>query len=240
MTEDKNTTVDPDRVSKKGIIYVIRTFISLLLQAVFLFAAAGHFNLPRAWIFLGAAFVCFLANTIIMVKLNPALVNQRARRRQDTKSWDRVLLPLFIIIGFYLVPITIGLDVGRFKWSHLSIHFAVLGFVLYITSVVLATLSMVQNKFFEVSVRHQKDRDQQVVTTGTYNIVRHPGYTAGVLGVLGVPLVIGSVFGLIPAGIAVLVLIIRTSLEDKALHQELAGYPEYAKRVKYRLFPGIW
>jgi len=99
---------------------------------------------------------------------------------------------------------------------------------------------MVVNPHFEPTVRIQKDRDHKVITSGPYKVVRHPGYLAGILFTLSIPLIIGSVFTLIPSGIYCLLMIIRTSLEDKTLHKELDEYSEYAKRVRYRLFPEIW
>lgn len=99
---------------------------------------------------------------------------------------------------------------------------------------------MITNRYFETTVRIQKDRGHQVIATGPYKIVRHPGYVGIILSVLSFSLIIGSLFSLIPAGIIILLFIVRTLLEDKTLHDELDGYPEYSKQVKYRLLPGIW
>jgi protein-S-isoprenylcysteine O-methyltransferase Ste14 len=79
-----------------------------------------------------------------------------------------------------------------------------------------------------------------VITTGPYRYVRHPGYVSGIFGMVAIPLIIGSVYGLIPVGVMILLLIVRTSLEDRTLRNELEGYTEYAQRVKYRLLPGVW
>ena len=96
---------------------------------------------------------------------------------------------------------------------------------------------MLTNPHFEATVRIQTDRSHRVVTTGPYAIVRHPGYVGASLWVLGSPLIVGSAYGLIPAGITVGLLVLRTYLEDKTLHAELPGYVEYAQRVRYRLIP---
>lgn len=79
-----------------------------------------------------------------------------------------------------------------------------------------------------------------MVAAGPYRIVRHPGYVGIILGHLAVPLVIGSVFALIPAGVAILLTVIHTSLEDGLLREELDGYREYARKVRYRPVPGAW
>jgi protein-S-isoprenylcysteine O-methyltransferase Ste14 len=89
-------------------------------------------------------------------------------------------------------------------------------------------------------VRIQKDRDHKVITDGPYRIVRHPGYLAGILYVLSIPLMIGSGFTFIPTGIYIMLVSIRTLLEDQTLQKELHGYSGYTKKVKHRLFPGIW
>jgi len=99
---------------------------------------------------------------------------------------------------------------------------------------------MVKNRFFSAVVRIQKDRGHRVITDGPYHYIRHPGYVAGIIGALGTPLLLGSKWAFIPIGFMVLIVAIRTALEDKTLQNELEGYREYASRTRYRLFPGIW
>ncbi len=175
-----------------------------------------------------------------MYRINPELINQRARGiRKDTKSWDKILMPTAVLIS-YVQFVIIGLDVGRFQWSSLGIYFAVLGAALYIIVAFFSGWVVITNPYFEPTVRIQKDRDHKVITTGPYKIVRHPGYLASILFPISISLIIGSVIGLIPAAINILLIIIRTLLEDKTLINELEGYPEYVKKTKYRLVPGIW
>ncbi|MDH5441815.1 MAG: isoprenylcysteine carboxylmethyltransferase family protein, partial [Candidatus Bathyarchaeota archaeon] len=139
-----------------------------------------------------------------------------------------------------VVPAVAGLDVGRFYWSSLSVHFAVVGFGLCIVSSVLINWAIIANPYFEPTVRIQRDRNHRVITTGPYKIIRHPGYLGGILWTLSISLIIGSLFAFIPAAAYLLLTVIRTSLEDKTLHDELNGYSEYAKRVRYRLLPRLW
>jgi protein-S-isoprenylcysteine O-methyltransferase Ste14 len=96
------------------------------------------------------------------------------------------------------------------------------------------------NPHFEPTVRIQKERDHKVITSGPYKLVRHPGYLAGILFVISVPLIIGSCFAFVPVGIYVILVVIRTFLEDNTLQEELEGYTKYASQVRKRLFPGIW
>ena len=104
----------------------------------------------------------------------------------------------------------------------------------------LMVWAMKVNPFFSAIVRIQTDRGHRVVTTGPYRFVRHPGYAAGLLMNLGLPLLLGSLWALIPSSVASLDLIIRTVPEDRFLHRELEGYADYAKRVKWKLVSGLW
>jgi protein-S-isoprenylcysteine O-methyltransferase Ste14 len=104
----------------------------------------------------------------------------------------------------------------------------------------LMTWAMAVNNYFSLVVRIQKDRGHTVVTGGPYHYVRHPGYVGGILFQLGTPLLLGSMWALIPAGLTVLLLVVRTALEDRTLLKELEGYQEYAQQTHYRLLPGLW
>jgi protein-S-isoprenylcysteine O-methyltransferase Ste14 len=96
------------------------------------------------------------------------------------------------------------------------------------------------NKFAEPTVRIQTDRGQTVIDTGPYAIVRHPLYTASLPYFVGMALVLGSLWALIPAVFSWLLIVVRTQWEDETLQAELPGYKAYAERVRYKLFPGIW
>jgi protein-S-isoprenylcysteine O-methyltransferase Ste14 len=179
---------------------------------------------------------------MLIYRFNPTLIMGRAQSitKQDIKAWDKVLMPAGLVMQYVVLLAVIGLDVGRFQWSSLGIPYAVVGFVLLVLGAVLGVWAAISNPYYEAVVRIQKDRDQKVVTTGPYRIVRHPGYIGASLGAVSTPLIIGSVFGLVPAGIIVILLLVRTALEDKTLRNELDGYAEYADKVKYRLLPWVW
>jgi protein-S-isoprenylcysteine O-methyltransferase Ste14 len=99
---------------------------------------------------------------------------------------------------------------------------------------------MVENRFFSGVVRIQTERGHTVCDTGPYRIVRHPGYAGNVLALPGVVLALSSLWTLIPAAAALIVAVTRTALEDRTLQEELPGYADYARRVRYRLLPGIY
>jgi protein-S-isoprenylcysteine O-methyltransferase Ste14 len=99
---------------------------------------------------------------------------------------------------------------------------------------------MVENEFFETTVRIQKEGNHKVVITGPYAIVRHPGYAGMILFYGCTPFIIGSLYGLIPAILLAVAFVFRTYFEDRMLYEELPGYKEYTKKVMYRLVPFIW
>jgi len=229
------------RLRAAGIKSFLLASVMLALQIIIFFISAGHIVGPRPWAFFGASFMHYTISTVVQYKLNPELLVQRLKRkREDSKLWDEILMRVSNLMVLIAVPVMAGLDIGRFQWSDLDVQFAVLGFAFFIASTVLINWAMAVNPHFEPTVRIQKDRGHKVISSGPYKIVRHPGYLAGILYTLSIPLIIGSVFSFIPVGIYAIFFIIRTSLEDSTLHKELDGYSEYARQVKHKLFPGIW
>ena len=230
-----------DSYWKAGIKQFLLACVMLIIQMTIFFISAGHIGEPRPWIFFGASFMHYSVSIIVQCKLNPELLVQRLKRkREGSKLWDEILMRVSNLTVLIAVPAIAGLDIGRFQWSGLDVLFAVVGLGLFIVSTILLNWAMAVNPHFEPTVRIQKDRDHKVISSGPYKMVRHPGYLAGILFTLSIPLIIGSAFTLIPSGVYSLLMIIRTSLEDRTLHKELDGYSEYAKQVRYRLFPGIW
>ncbi len=177
-----------------------------------------------------------------MARRNPDQIAERAQGliKKDTKLFDRILMPLIGFVAPLIFSILAGLD-KRHGWSP---AFPLWVIVFGIGSMVLAygvtTWAMVVNRFFSSVVRIQKDRGHQVVSSGPYSIVRHPGYSVTMLAYFGMVMLLGSLWALIPAVLVNIAYVVRTSLEDRTLQKELPGYPEYSARTRYRLFPGIW
>ncbi len=205
------------------------------------FTSAGRRDLPRAWLFFGAAFIYFVASTLAVYRFNPELLIARLTlRREGSKTWDEVLMRVANLTGMLLLPAVAGLDVGRYGWSSLDLIYIVPGFALFVLGATFLTWAMIVNRYFESTVRIQEDRDHEVVSTGPYEFVRHPGYLSGILWMSSIPLIIGSLYTLIPVMIYGVMMVLRTHLEDRTLRDELPGYSEYAERVKYRLVPWVW
>ncbi len=232
---------DTQRLRMAAIKSFLLACVMLALQMVIFFVSAGYVIGPRPWMLFGALFVHYTISTAVQYQLNPRLLVQRLKtKREGSKLWDEILMRVSNLTVLIAVPTGAGLDIGRFQWSSLGVQFAVLGFVFLTLSTILLNWAMVVNPYFEPTVRIQKERGHKAISSGPYKIVRHPGYLAGILLTLSMPLILGSAFTFVPVGIYAVLFMIRTSLEDRTLHEELDGYAEYAQQVKYKLFPGIW
>jgi protein-S-isoprenylcysteine O-methyltransferase Ste14 len=216
-----------------------QVLVGLLLMMVVFFISAGRTDLPRAWVFFGLYFVSLLLNMVIFLKFNPEIIRARSEIRGGVKWWDKVF-SVFYIVFILAMFIICGLDVGRFNISSTGMEFFVAGIIIFVMGWVFVTWSMVENKFFETTVRIQKEKDHRVVSTGPYAIVRHPGYVGMILFYGCAPFIIGSLYGLIPALLLAFAFVFRTHFEDKTLYKELPGYEEYTRKVRYRLLPFIW
>ena len=204
------------------------------------FLLAGRWDWLMGWLFVGTVFgIGPVISMIVLVPRQPEMCLERMSRRKPVKSWDKVLYPIIAVSGLaiWFVP---PLDL-RFGWSPpLPLWGQLAALALSLLGYLGAVWAMAHNKFFSKIAYVQKDRGHTVATGGPYGIVRHPGYTTMSLMMLATPLALGSPWSLIPAGICVLAVVVRTVFEDRMLHEELDGYREYAQRVRYRLLPGVW
>lgn len=225
-----------------GLKVILRFVMYLLSMPIVLFIAAGTLRWTMGWIYVILSITFTAVSRIIVFRKNPEMLKERARSldAENVKSWDKAVLLFGGIIGPLLIFAVIGLDV-RFSWSpHIPTLIQSLAVIVVILGYVIGDWAMIVNKFFSAVVRIQKERNQTVVSDGPYRFVRHPGYTGGILALLSTPLMLGSLWALLPAGFVIGLTIVRTFFEDKTLQEELDGYKEYSSRVKFRLLPGIW
>jgi protein-S-isoprenylcysteine O-methyltransferase Ste14 len=202
------------------------------------FLAAGTLRWAGIWIYMATIGSGTLVQRVYVRRRNPAVLASRSNIGAGTKAWD--LMWLFVAGPLAVVPpVVAGLGV-RYGWPTLPVPFAVVGFVLNTVGGVLWARSMATNAHFENTVRIQRDRVHVVVDRGPYRVVRHPGYASFCIGGLGVPFLLLSVPVLVVAPLLSLWFVVRTALEDATLRRELAGYAEYARRVRFRLLPGVW
>ena len=222
---------------KKNIIRrLIQVFSILLFQGVILFIAAGTLSWKWAWIVLLSGAFFLMINLILL----PAeLIEERGRKKENVKKWDKMLNSINIIPTI-LMYVFSGLD-HRFNWTgDVNIIINITGLVLVFSGSIIFTWSMVSNKFFATLVRLQTDRQHTVATEGPYKYVRHPGYVGYIIFSLATPIALGAFWGLFFSGITGIIFIVRTALEDATLKKELPGYAEYTVNVKYRLVPFLW
>jgi len=159
---------------------------------------------------------------------------------QNGKAWDKVLAPLMAVSVVFPMVIVAGLD-HRYNWSsEFALWLIVIGFIFVSLGYAFGAWALAENRFFSSVVRVQMDRGHVVCGSGPYRFVRHPGYAGSILAVFGIVLALSSVWTLIPAAAASIITVIRTVLEDRTLQEELPGYRDYARRVRYRLIPGIY
>jgi protein-S-isoprenylcysteine O-methyltransferase Ste14 len=219
--------------------WLIREIMGTVMVAVFLFVSAGRLDWGMGWAMVGIYALWVAAQAVLLIPRNPALLIERANREKSGKRWDSVLLSLLGLstVAKYIVA---GLDF-RFGWTgQVGLSLQLTALVCAVLGYALLTWSMVANAFFALVVRLQKERGQTVATSGPYRFVRHPGYSGSMVFELATPLMLGSLWALIPGGLGALLLVIRTALEDKTLQAELDGYQDYVKQTPYRLLPWVW
>lgn len=158
---------------------------------------------------------------------------------KDAKPWDKILAPLLAFSSILIGGIA-GLDI-RFGWSPgFGLLIQIVALIVILAGSAVGTWALIENRFFSLIVRIQIDRNQQVVSSGPYHWIRHPGYAGALLYDLALPFFLNSLWAVPMAILMIIAIIIRTSLEDKVLQDELEGYRDYAQSVRYRLVPGIW
>ncbi len=217
---------------------------NLLTNAVLcllLFLPAGSLAWPQAWIFLVIFNVCGQAIGIWLRRTNPGLLAERMRSPLggDQRPRDRAIM-LALSLFFCVWIAFLGLDAHRFGWSHVPPWAEVIGALLIVAAFWGWVGVLRANSFASVTIRVQQERGQTVISTGPYAVVRHPMYAYALLLLIGTPLLLGSLWGLLGAPLAMPLLAARVLGEEDLLMQGLPGYREYAARVRFRLLPGVW
>lgn len=210
-----------------------------LFFALFGFLPAGTWMWPRGWLFVVVLLTTMMVVFRYLWRVNPEVLIARSWTHQGTKQWDTILLWFFFPVMLAIVPVA-ALDSGRFRWFAVPWWVSGIGHVMLLVGIGISASAEAVNKFFEPTVRIQKDRGQRVIDTGPYAIVRHPGYVGVLFTAPALALCLGSLWALIPASLGCALLILRTQWEDQTLQEELEGYQEYTQRVRFKLIPGIW
>ncbi|MCB9422870.1 MAG: isoprenylcysteine carboxylmethyltransferase family protein [Ardenticatenaceae bacterium] len=233
-----STMAAKPKLEKEGKQRIVVVIVYMMVCWTLLFLAAGTVSWPAAWLYVALQFVIFLTLGLYAAHVNPEVINERGRKSDKTKSWDKIF-SLVYAPQIFLTPIIAGLD-HRLGWSNPGIFWQIVGTAILIPGFSLPYWAMMVNDFLTVTVRLQEERGHRPITHGPYRFVRHPMYAGAILSFIGTPLLLGTWWTFIPCGIAILAVIVRTALEDKTLQAELPGYADYAQRTRYRLLPGVW
>jgi protein-S-isoprenylcysteine O-methyltransferase Ste14 len=226
------------RISRKILVWM---FIVVSLFSFLPLIVSGRWDWWEGWVYAIIFLGGFILTRGLLARFNPDLVVERvtAGSNKGVKSWDRVLAPL-MALGGTVISLAAGLDV-RFSLSQpfgLQIQFAALAVI--IAAYAFGTWALIENRYFSSMVRIQTDRGHKVISSGPYRWVRHPGYAGTVATYLAIPFFLNSAWAFIPAVLLIIVSVVRTYMEDKVLQEELDGYKDYARQVRYRLVSGIW
>jgi protein-S-isoprenylcysteine O-methyltransferase Ste14 len=215
---------------------------NVAFYALLLFVPAGTLHWWRAWVFVAVTVVVMALAVFSILPDNADLFSQRAKGiiQKGQPLWDRVLV-ILLVVSYVGQIVLIPLDVFRFhfapKPSGLVSFF---GLTLYVAGWWIMTLAMKVNPFAVPVVRLQQERQQRVIDTGVYAVVRHPMYTGFVPVLVGPALWLQSYVAALLAIVPIAVLAARSVFEERFLKRELKGYEAYTKKVRYRLIPFIW
>jgi protein-S-isoprenylcysteine O-methyltransferase Ste14 len=219
---------------------VARGFLRFIAILAAMFVLAQRIDYWQLWVWGGANLLVGMV-VAISFRTRPDLIEERVKPGPGTKWWDKVFLFAVWLPTLLSLLGVAALDAGRFHWSPpFSPVVYAIGYVFLASGHLLALWAMWTNRFFSAVVRIQTDRGHSVVQEGPYRFVRHPGYVGFFPILIATALTLGSLWALIPAGLGVVLFVIRTALEDATLQRELPGYADYARNVRYRLLPGVW
>ena len=214
---------------------IIKIILGVVLVGLLIFLPAGTLNYFNGWLLMGILFIpMFIAGIVMMIK-NPELLKRRLDAKEKIGEQKSVikLSSLMFIVGFILA----GLDY-RFSLLPLPSFISIIGSILFIISYVLYAEVLRENTYLSRTIKVEKN--QKVIDTGLYSIVRHPMYMATLILFLSMPLVLGSIISFLVFLIYPFIIIKRLKNEEEFLEKELDGYSEYKKKVKYRLIPFIY
>ena len=222
--------------------HFIRLVMAYLLIPLILLICGEDMDWWQAWLYSLLILTAGIGGRMWAEQRHPGITAERQNKESfhNAKAWDKVLAPLMAVSVVFPMVIVAGLD-HRYNWSpEFPLWLSVIGFIFIAFGYAFAAWALAENRFFSGVVRIQKDRRHVVCDSGPYRFVRHPGYAGNILPLFGIVLALGTVWTLIPAVMALIIIVVRTALEDQTLKEELPGYQDYAQRVRYRLIPGIY
>jgi len=220
---------------------IVQSLVGAAVTALLLFVPAGTLAWPQGWAFLGLFYLGTEATSLWLLRRDPALLAERMRSptADGQTPRDRALMSA-ILLCFLGWIVFMALDARRFGWSHVPLAGQALGGALLAGAFWGWFEVLRANSFAATTIRLQAERRQTVVSTGPYAIVRHPMYASTILFMLGAPLVLGSLWGLLGLAVFLPLMAARAVNEEALLLGGLAGYGDYVRKVRFRLLPGVW
>lgn len=220
----------------------IKAWLGLVFLAIvmglLLFIPAGTIRYWQAWVNLGVFFGASFLITLYLMKKDPALLKRRLRGGPTAeKEKTEKFIMLIISIGFIALLVVPALDY-RFKWSSVPRYMVIAGDLLTAVGFYIIFLVYKENPFTSATI--EIAQEQKVISTGPYAVVRHPMYAGSSLYLIGMPLALGSYWGLLVLVAMLSFLLWRIFDEERFLTENLVGYQEYCQKTRYRLVPFIW
>ncbi|TIW02244.1 MAG: isoprenylcysteine carboxylmethyltransferase family protein [Mesorhizobium sp.] len=219
---------------------VVQTFVWFGVMGALMFVSAGTLHWWGAWVYIVVMVGLSLTMGVALARRDPGLMNERLRPpiQKTQTAADKIVLSI-LLIGIFAWLALMGLDF-RFGWSAAPVWVQAIGMLVLLVGIWICYLTMLENSFAAPVVKIQDERGQKVITTGPYGYVRHPMYAGAILYFAGTALVLGSWWGLALVPVFIVLLAIRTFIEEKTLRTGLRGYDDYAARVRYKLVPMVW
>lgn len=223
---------------KTGVQAFVSGIIALAVFGAALFLPAGTFDYWQGWAFLAIFAVCSTVSSIYLARSNPAVLRRRLHGGPIAETRPVQKFAVSVLLSSFLAIVVVSAFDHRFGWSHVPTWLTIVGEVLMIGGLGVATLVVVQNNYAAASITVESS--QTVTSTGLYGLVRHPMYTGSLVMMAGMPLALGSYWGLLAVIPAAASLVIRIVDEEKMLRNDLPGYDEYTEKVHSRLVPLVW
>lgn len=212
--------------------------IGLVAFGLMVFLPAGTFDYWQGWAFIAVFAIATLLPSIYLAVRNPEALRRRMQAGPGAETRTAQKIISVVAFGSLAAMIVVSALDFRFGWSTVPAAVSVLGNALVALGLGIAMLVTIQNGYAAANVTVESG--QQLATTGLYGLVRHPMYFGNVIMMVGLPLALGSYWGLLFVLLGLIVLALRIGDEEQLLTEELAGYREYAAKVHYRLVPGVW
>jgi protein-S-isoprenylcysteine O-methyltransferase Ste14 len=214
------------------------SLLGLATFGLLLFWPAGTFSYWQAWVFIAVFTICTLVPSIYLLFTNPAALQRRMHAGPAAET--RVTQKIVVTFAFLLLPAVMVFSAfdHRFGWSPVPTSVALIGAALVTIGLGISQLVIIQNSYAAATVTVEDS--QPVVSTGLYGVVRHPMYVGAAIMLAGVPLALGSWWGLVVLIPGLIGIVVRILDEETMLRHELTGYGEYTQKVHYRLVPHVW